>query len=219
MTKNIIHIILKSLSGLSCLVIAGCAGSSHYMDGDSHKRNEVQMVRIPHVITFGPTAHELSATEVARLDRFMMTSHVSYGDELSMDFPLTRDGQLTEQDQERLTALTALLKKRGLHLAPNVTPYGSSPGKHQARLLVSRYVVTPPHCGDWSQPSTDNFNNAPLKTFGCASQAQLGLMVANPRDLVVGNANNHPNAEQAARGVKGYLTKPATTTTATSTKK
>lgn len=198
---------LQTASGLACIALASCSGASQYMDGDAQKRNEVEMVRIPFILSFDAEQTKLSAAETERLDLFMMRSNVAYGDELSMDFPLMRNGSLSEQNTQRLHNLSTLLKKRGLRLAADVTPYGRSPDAHQARLLISRYVVTPPRCGDWSEPSTNNFNNAPLKNLGCASQAQLGLMVANPKDLITGVSNNLPNAEQAANAVAGYKTK------------
>jgi len=199
--KMTVRHIVKSVAGLTFLALAGCSGSAHFSDGDPQKRNEVTMVRIPFMLTFAADQADLSAEAIAQLDQFLMRSNVSYGDELSMDFPLERDGGLSPQNRKRMAYLAALLKERGLHLAAEVTPFGLSPGPDQARFLLSRYVVTPPQCGDWSQPSTDNYGNASLQNLGCASQAQLGLMVANPRDLVTGVSNDVPNAENAARAV------------------
>ncbi len=204
--KMTVKNIVKSAAGLTLpamafLALAGCSGSAHFSDGDPQKRNEVAMVRIPFMLTFEADQAALSAAAIEQLDRFLVSSNVSYGDELSMDFPLERDGDLSPQNRERMAYLSDLLKKRGLHLAVAVTPFGLSPAENQARFLVSRYVVTPPQCGDWSEPSTGNYGNASLKDLGCASQAQLGLMIANPRDLVTGVSNNIPNAEQAAGAV------------------
>lgn len=192
---------------LACLLLANCSGVSNFANGDSQKRNEVEMIKIPFMITFDSGNSSLSDKAIQRLDQFMMKSNVSYGDELSMDFPLKRDGSLSEENRKRMTFLSGLLKKRGLHLSANVTPYGISPAVDQARLLISRYVVTPPLCGDWSQPSTGNYGNMNLPDFGCSSQANLGLMVANPRDLITGVANGVPDSEKAAKAVLTYRTK------------
>lgn len=199
--------ILKNTVGLTFLALAGCSGSAQLSNGDMQQRNEVEMVRIPFMMSFDDGAASLSAPAIEKLDMFLMKTNVSYGDELSMDFPLQRDGGLSEQNQKRMTYLAGLLKKRGLHLSADVTPFGMSPGENQARFLISRYVVTPPQCGDWSQPSTDNYGNASTKNLGCATQAQLGLMVANPRDLITGVSNPVPNAEKAAKAVSAYQKK------------
>ncbi len=192
---------------VACLTLAGCSGMTNYADGDTQKRNEVEMTRIPYSISFDGDKASLSNEMIEQLDIFLMKSNVSYGDELSMDFPLMRDGTLSGKDQERMTYLSGLLKKRGLHLSPDVTPFGMSPRQGQARLLISRYVVTPPRCGDWSQPSTDNYGNVNTVNMGCANQANLGLMVANPRDLIIGATNGVPDAEKASKAVHTYRTK------------
>ncbi len=206
--KNFIsgHISILA-SVMISLILAGCSGATNYMDSDSHKRNEVEMVRIPFTVTFEAGSPNLSGKMTEELDIFMMKSNVSYGDELSMDFPLQRDGKLSKQNETRLASLSALLKKRGLRLSTDITPYGLSPRENQARLLISRYVVTPPRCGDWSQPSNKNYGNSSLLNLGCANQANLGLMVANPRDLIIGTNNGSPDAEKSAKAVNTYRTK------------
>lgn len=208
--KKIMNNVSSLISALVCLLLVSCSGAANFADGDNHKRNEVQMVKIPLMVTFNAGNSQLSEESIARLDMFMMRSNVSYGDELSLDFPLNRDGSLSEMSQKRMAYISGLLKKRGLHLAPNVTPYGLSPGTDQARFLISRYLVTPPTCGDWSQPSSSNYGNASLPEFGCANQANLGLMVANPRDLISGEPNSTPDTESAAKAVLTFREKPPT---------
>jgi len=211
--------IITGLTGALFLLLAGCSSAANYADGDIQHRNLVEMIRLPYMMTFEKDRSNLTRDSIAQLDSFMRNSHVSYGDELSMDFPLQRDGGLSDENKKRLAYLSALLLKRGLTLSSEVTPYGMSPNKNQARLLISRYVVTPPRCGDWSQPSNNNYGNAPTAALGCANQANLGLMVANPRDLITGASNDVPDAENSARAIHAYKTKTPTTVTPQSTSK
>ncbi|WP_138379284.1 CpaD family pilus assembly protein [Luteithermobacter gelatinilyticus] len=186
------------------LVTAGCSSMQSSSSIDMNKRNEVQLVRIPHEIRFAPNSAKLSAEETRQLMSFLDKMKVGYGDELSMDFPLEDKGSLSALDQKRFAYVAEFLKRHGLHLASEITPYGVEPEEGAARLLLSRYVVTPPQCGDWSEPSSPNYNNTPLRNFGCSTQANLGLMVANPRDLITGNAQTKPNTETAAKAVNAY---------------
>ncbi|NOZ43173.1 MAG: hypothetical protein GXP02_08440 [Alphaproteobacteria bacterium] len=197
------------IAAAAFLLIAGCTSASNFAGGDAQMRNKVTMIRIPFMISFEKGRAQLSGNAMRKLDNFMARSHVAYGDELSMDFPLQRNGKLSEQNRRRLIFLSELMKIRGLHLSANVTPYGISPAPDHARLLISRYIVTPPQCGDWSQPSTDNYGNAPTPNFGCANQANLGLMVANPRDLITGVKTGLPDAEKIARTIQDYRTRGA----------
>lgn len=208
------------LSVLASLLIGGCSSLSNQAAGDAQLRNEVEMIRIPFMLSFARDRSQLSGDAIEKLDMFLMKSNAGYGDELSMDFPLQRDGKLSAQNRKRLAFLSELMKKRGLHLASEVTPYGMSPPANKARFLISRYVVTPPRCGDWSQPSTDNYGNAPTVNFGCANQANLGLMVANPRDLITGVTGGQPDATKIAKAVYNYRTKkPTKLSSSSSTRK
>jgi pilus assembly protein CpaD len=64
--------------------------------------------------------------------------------------------------------------------------------------------VTPPPCPDWRKPATTDFNNQEGANFGCATETNLGLMVANPRDLVNGKTLGPADAEATAKAVQNY---------------
>jgi pilus assembly protein CpaD len=53
------------------------------------------------------------------------------------------------------------------------------------RISYMRYVADAPDCGqDWSQNLARNYQNTPYPNFGCSSQHNLAVMVANPGDLL-----------------------------------
>lgn len=52
------------------------------------------------------------------------------------------------------------------------------------RVSFMRHVAKAPVCGDWSQNLARDPKNAPWPNLGCATQANLAAMVANPRDLI-----------------------------------
>jgi len=200
------------LLGASCILLTtGCASNMANFSGvEQQNRNQVEMVRIPYNIHFETDAATMSNDEVAKLNYFLRTANVSYGDEFSMDFPLDRSGNLTDLDQKRLAYVSNMLKDSGLYMSTNDTPYGMEPNSDSGRLLVSKYVVTPPECGNWSQKSHPNYENASLNNIGCASQANLGLMIANPRDLIIGAEGAAPNAERTAAAVERYQNRTIT---------
>lgn len=192
--------------GMSCIFLtAGCASHMANFSGvEQQNRNEVEMVRIPYNIKFNNNVVALDEAELGKLNHFLKSANIAYGDEFSMDFPLDRNGDLSEIDKKRMSYIAGLLKKNGLYLSADITPYGMEPVNNTGRLLISKYVVTPPECGDWTQKSYPNYENAPLNNLGCASQANLGMMIANPRDLVIGAKGGSPNAERTARAVERY---------------
>lgn len=223
MTNNISvdffnNIYKSALIGATCIFLAaGCSNKSmtSYTGVEPNNRNEVEMVRIAYVINFVADTNSVNNAEITKLHNFLNNSDITYGDELSMDFPLMRNGDLSDLNKKRLTYISAILKNRGIYMAANVTPYGMEPDENTARLLISKYVVTPPTCGDWSQPSYPNYNNTPTAALGCATQANLGLMVANPRDLITGQKGGPVNAERAAQAIERYQTTTVTVSQST----
>lgn len=51
------------------------------------------------------------------------------------------------------------------------------------RVAYRRPVALPPHCEDFSKDLGVDRERLPMRNFGCASQRNLALMVANSRDL------------------------------------
>ncbi len=54
----------------------------------------------------------------------------------------------------------------------------------EARVSFVRYHADPPVCGNWSESIAITWQNKPSPNFGCATQHNLAVMVADPHDLV-----------------------------------
>lgn len=67
------------------------------------------------------------------------------------------------------------------------------------RLGYARREVLPPECGDWSEDLGRDHARVHYPNFGCATQRNLALNVANPRDLV------RPQPEGPASGERRYV--------------
>jgi pilus assembly protein CpaD len=53
------------------------------------------------------------------------------------------------------------------------------------RVSYMRYVADAPDCGqDWSENLARTYQNTPYPDFGCSTQHNLAVMVANPGDLL-----------------------------------
>jgi pilus assembly protein CpaD len=55
-----------------------------------------------------------------------------------------------------------------------------------ARVVVSRTAARVPGCPDFTRTGTDEFEGSATSNYGCANQANLAAMVADPLDLVRG---------------------------------
>jgi len=127
-------------------------------------------------ITTGPGG--LSLPEQRRLANWFEAMDLRYGDRVSIDDPLQSDATHD--------AVEALAGRYGMQLAPDapVTPGQLSAGT--ARIVITRSKAEVPGCPDWSAKSDGNLHNATSTNYGCAINANLAAMVANPEHLLKG---------------------------------
>lgn len=71
-------------------------------------------------------------------------------------------------------------------------------------LRYERYVAVVPQCGDWTGPAGRNPLNDVHSNFGCASQNNLGVMVADPADLLRMRQATPTDTQNANRVIQRY---------------
>ena len=89
-------------------------------------------------------------------------------------------------------------------IVADALPLGTAPLNH-AVIGIGRYAVTLPPCPNWSSPPQAEYTNALDSNWGCAAATNLGLMVANPADLVSGRTLAPAYATPAVTAVTRYL--------------
>lgn len=62
-----------------------------------------------------------------------------------------------------------------------------------------------PECGDWGPHTLFSKSNQPSPNFGCAMQRNIGLMVANPKDLIEMSTPDGRNGRRAADIMNNYV--------------
>lgn len=65
-----------------------------------------------------------------------------------------------------------------------VEPYEGGKGHAPVRLSYMRYVAEAPECGIWPTNLAHDPGNVPYANFGCATQRNFAMQVANPADLL-----------------------------------
>jgi pilus assembly protein CpaD len=76
-------------------------------------------------------------------------------------------------------------------------------------LSYERYIAVVPTCGDWSAPMDFNPNNVDYPGFGCAQQHNLGVMIADPADLVSARRALPSDTTNTERVIRIYRAVPA----------
>ena len=76
----------------------------------------------------------------------------------------------------------------------------------EAEIVVAAWTVLLPGCPNWSgDPAFDPLNR-PLSNLGCANAVNLGLMVADPRDLGPGTPLSPADGVREAEAITRYRT-------------
>lgn len=194
------------------LALAGCTPPiSEWSDDQASKQIRVDYVRLQHDTAFTPGSADLAAGEADSLASFLDQSEVAGGDHVF--FQPASDDKLAAA---RIGQLARELGRRGIG-ATTLPPEGSTVAADHMAIVVERYVVTPPDCPNWSKPPSGDHSNALPSNFGCADATNLSLMIADPRDLVVGRPLGPPRGDPAlygyARFRSGHPDKPDTSTT------
>jgi pilus assembly protein CpaD len=191
------------------LALAGCTPPiSEWSDAQAPKKLHIDYVRLEHSAAFAPGSADLADGETKELAAFLEQSQVSAQDHLYLQAAV--DDSLVAQ---RIASLTRQLAPRGVGATMLPPSAKDVPADHML-LVLERYVVTPPNCPDWTKPAYGStHSNTMPSNYGCADTTNLGLMVADPRDLVIGRTLGPTEGNPATAAILRYReckTKPLT---------
>jgi pilus assembly protein CpaD len=221
------------LLGLACLPLlglglAGCAGAAGgdahlgWIEAGSPKQLQVEQAQYRHTVRFATDSAVIEAGERDRLLAFLASADLGPGDAVRLE------GHADERASEvynlalasrRAQSVEAFLRQQGLGRTRVVsTAYGEAApadprsseeawrANRRVELVLERHVVVLPGCPDWSRESGTDFANLPHSNLGCATETNLGLMVAEPRDLVRGRTLGPADGTREAEAIVRYRT-------------
>lgn len=172
----------RSLAGALALSLglslAACGGMPENRSLNSTKQPVVERTNYTLDVAAGPGG--LSIPEQQRLAGWFDAMNLGYGDRVSIEDPMVSPA--TREDIAALAARHGILLSDG---APVTTGY-VDPGR--ARVVITRSTASVPGCPDWSITSDMNYTNGTHPGYGCAVNGNLAAMIANPEDLIKGQA-------------------------------
>jgi pilus assembly protein CpaD len=142
----------------------------------------------------------LAPGEMARLDAWMRSLDVRYGDTVFVDGydAGAARGQVAD-----------VVGNYGMMVSPGAPVTAGEVVPGTVRVVVSRNVATVPGCPDWATVSQPNFYNQSASNYGCSVNGALAAQIANPQDLVHGQEGaGVADASTATRPVNLYRTTP-----------
>lgn len=152
------------------------------------------------------TPHGLAPGEADRLDGWLSSLHVGYGDRVAIDAASADVAPARDEVRHQISRYGLLLSS-----AAPVTPAPVTPGT--IRVVVSRMRAFVPGCPDHSRIPTTDFENNTDSNFGCATNTNLAAMVARPEDLVRGQSGSDVvDPAVASKAIKTFRDMPNTGT-------
>lgn len=147
----------------------------------------------------------LEHADVSRLSGWFEAMKLGYGDRVSIDTSSAGDTRAARDTVGALAARYGLL----LDETAPVTAGEIAPGN--VRIVVSRIKATVPGCPDWSRAAQPDMTGHASSNYGCATNANLAAMIANPEDLVSGRSGSPVSSTLASsKAVKTYRDAPTT---------
>jgi pilus assembly protein CpaD len=192
----------QALVSLAALVLlAGCQTLRQPATGDwsevqPRKAPVAQAVTYAHPVRFAPEDGVLPSDQRETLDAFVARVRPGAKDKIEVK---AHGGMV---DAGRASAVADRLAAHGL--APVVVRADGEQPADVVRVAVHTYIVTLPGCPDWTAHPSHSFSNSTSSNFGCATARNLGLMVAEPADLIAGREIGPADGVVQAGAVKRY---------------
>lgn len=177
------------------------------------------------IVEVPPGAPGLSQNQHADVWRFVERYKRESSGNLMVEAPKSAGGHIAMS--RSLRQIEEIVQDAGID--PRAVQIMRLGGKtsHAGALALSydRTVAVPPDCGDWSHDLGKNRERLPYNNFGCATQRNLALTVANSRDLQMPQEETPRSSERRSTtwseyvGAKGSAAADAVTAPPASTTK
>ena len=158
------------------LLLGGCMGTQNRGLESVH---QPVVSRQDFVLDVALAGDGLAAGEQARVAGWLGSMRLGYGDKIAIDDPVDHDGVRDQVGQS--------VARFGLLLSDDHPITGAPVAPGTARIVVSRMKASVPGCPDWSRNASVEYDQNTSSNYGCATNASLAAMIAQPEDLVHGH--------------------------------
>ena len=205
--KNRMPLRELTVIGLACLAVVACSPQQGEL-GDNlfpHAKweqipqapdNMVEVVTLRHMVAFTGGERGLGESQSDALDDFIRSNRINARDQI-----VVQPGAGGRAAMGHVAAIKSAFAHRGLVASESAPATGAgAPANNEVAVLITRAVVIPPDCAV-PQPEP---TLRPDQPWGCHVNAALGMMVANPLDLVEGRDLGPADAAQASGAMRRY---------------
>lgn len=198
---------LAVLGLLSVTAVVGCAKDELFVQlSDPHRRHPIGVTAETAAVEVGlpPEGHPIPANHFFDVAKFARRYRHEAKSPLVIAVP--QRARQSRTISEGVRVVRSIVAQAGIPASS--VRYMSKPrqgdGAETITLTYDRLAVVAPPCGDWSEHVVRNPQNLPSNNFGCASQRNLAVMVANPTDLLYPATETPRMSERRAAAFKAY---------------
>ncbi|MFC0204308.1 CpaD family pilus assembly protein [Novosphingobium soli] len=173
---------LAALALGTAAALSGCGGVPSNRSMYSVHQPVVEKVDYALDVTTGGAG--LAYGEQARLAAWFKAMGLKYGEKVYVDDP--------EASAATRAEVEAVASRYGILLSDSAPQTAGALAGGTARVILTRTTASVPGCPDWSAKSDFNPGNAISTNYGCAVNANLAAMVADPEDLLHGATPTDP---------------------------
>jgi pilus assembly protein CpaD len=195
--------------------LAGCAAEDQprrwitfgtWQQGPNYAQPEVRTVDIQHVVKFDSKSQDMSDVEREALVMFLRQNGLQPGAQLAVASS-AKSATQTARSASRLAAVQGELNRVGM-TSNVVSATTSNPSITGDEIVVfaQTVAVVQPTCAGYNAPIALDQEWRPIGQLGCANAVNLGLMVANPADLMQGRPLGPGDAEHQTQAITRYRT-------------
>jgi pilus biogenesis lipoprotein CpaD len=183
---------------LGASALSACVPPADYTESEWPKNVRLDPAPAQLTVRFAPGSSRILSSDLARLRATAASGGIVPSDRvvIAVEGP-------PSLSSSRFDAVAAALLPYAIVPSP-ASDLGAPPGV--AVIRRERYLVMLPPCPDWSKPAAGagDFTNTASSNFGCAAAVNLGLMIAQPADLVEARQVGLTDAHPAAAAVNTY---------------
>lgn len=189
-------VLLSATAALGACMTFPQPGEGDWSSVRPEKAPVAQAVSYVHPVRFAAADGVLLDDQRETLDGFVARAQPRRSDPVRLQ---VHSGMV---DAARAAAIGERLRAWGLRSIVE----GPAPNQPDdvVRVVIETYVVTLAGCPDWTHHPSISYDNEPTSNFGCASARNLGLMIADPGDLIEGRAMGAADGTVLAAAVKRY---------------
>ncbi len=186
------------------IIIAALAAPALTLGGCGTVNRGVESIKQPvvtrtdYVFDAQVAGDQLAPGEAERVIGWLSAMKLRYGDQVAIDDPNPYGSRARAQ-------VAAIIANQGMRLT-NPAPITTAPmAAGTIRVVVSRASAAVPGCPDFTRSGSSEFEGSSTSNYGCATNASLAAMVANPMDLVRGQPGDDTvDTMQSSRAVGAY---------------